>query len=338
MVVKVGINGFGRTGRLAVRAAEKNKDVQVVMVNTRSSNTEMMAHLLKYDSSHRTFDAKVEAEDDIVKVNGHDIKFNCCSDDISNIPWGDNDVDIVIESTGAFKTGPKAAGHIKGGAKKVIISAPAKEIDATFVLGVNEGTYDPGRHNIVSNASCTTNCLAPVAKVLHDALTIEKGMCTTIHSYTISQRTLDGSHKSDFRRTRAAAVNMIPTTTGAAKAVGLVLPELDGKLDGMSVRVPTPDASIVDLVCKVENKTTIDEINSLYKEAAKGKLEGILDYTKIPLVSSDYISSPFSAIVDGPITNVRGDDLVKVFAWYDNEMGYSSRLIDLAAYMAKQGL
>ena len=337
MVLKIGINGFGRTGRLAMRAAEGRKDVEVAMVNTRSKDAEQMAHLYKYDSVHGVLDKRVEAAEDAIIVDGRKVRLTAVSDNLANIPWGDAGVDIVIESTGKFRKGPDAAAHLKAGAKKVIISAPGKEVDATLVLGVNEDTYDPRKHNVVSNASCTTNCLAPVAKVLNDALTIERGFCTTIHAYTGDQRILDGSHKKDYRRARAAAMSMIPTSTGAAKATGLVIPELKGKLDGVAVRVPTPDVSIVDLVAKVGKSTTKDEVNQIYKKAAQGKLEGILKYTELPLVSVDYTSAAESAIVDGLLTNVL-DDLVKIFAWYDNEMGYSARLIDLAAFMAEKGL
>ncbi len=337
MTVRIGINGFGRTGRLAMRAAEGRKDVEVVMVNTRSSDNEQMAHLYKYDSVHGILGKEVRATDDGISVDGREVKFTAISDSLANIPWGENGVDIVIESTGKFRKGPQAADHLKAGAKKVIISAPGKDVDATFVLGVNEDTYDPDKHNVVSNASCTTNCLAPVAKVLNGALEIKSGFCTTIHAYTGDQRLLDGSHKKDFRRARAAAMSMVPTSTGAAKATGLVIPELKGKLDGVAVRVPTPDVSIVDLVAKVGRETSVEEINSIYKKAAAGKLKGILSYTEVPLVSVDYTTTMDSAIVDGLMTNVIGD-LVKVFAWYDNEMGYSARLIDLAAFMAEKGL
>jgi glyceraldehyde 3-phosphate dehydrogenase len=333
MVVRIGINGFGRTGRLAMRAAEGRKDVEVVMINTRSSDAEQMAYLYKYDSVHGTLHKNVEAKDDNMTVDGRKIKLTAVSDDISKIPWGDNKVDVVLECTGKFKKGPDAAGHLKGGAKKVIISAPGKECDATFVLGVNEDAYDKDKHNVVSNASCTTNCLAPVARVLNDALGIEKGFCTTIHAYTGDQRLLDGSHKKDFRRARAAAMSMVPTSTGAAKAVGEVIPALKGKMDGVAIRVPTPDVSIVDLAATVSKSTSAEEVNALFKKAASGSLKGILGYNELPLVSVDFTSSPLSGIVDGPLTKVIGGNFVKVFAWYDNEMGYSTRLVDLAAFM-----
>jgi len=335
MVVKVGINGFGRTGRLAMRAAENNPNVEVVMINTRSGDAEQMAYLYKYDSVHGVLDKEVVGKGELMTVDGRKVKLSCCTDDISKIPWTDAKVDVVIESTGKYTNGPAAAGHMDAGAKKVIISAPGKECDATFVLGVNEDSYDKDKHNIVSNASCTTNCLAPVAKLLNDEFTIEKGFATTIHAYTGDQRILDGSHKKDFRRARAAALSMIPTSTGAAKATGKVIPDLAGKLDGIAVRVPTPDVSIVDLVAKVEKKTSIEEVNALFKKAANGKLKGILKYDEEPLVSIDYTSSPYSGIVDGLSTKVTEGDLVKAFVWYDNEMGYSSRLIDLAAFMMK---
>jgi glyceraldehyde 3-phosphate dehydrogenase len=337
MVVKIGINGFGRTGRLAMRAAEEIGDAEVVMINTRSSDAEQMAYLYKYDSVHGILDKEVEAADGFMTVDGRKVILSAVSDDISHIPWGDNGVDIVIDSTGKFKTGPKAKGHLDAGAKKVIISAPGKEVDNTIVLGVNEDSYNPEKDNIVSNASCTTNCLAPVAKVLNDALGIESGFCTTIHAYTGDQRILDGSHKKDFRRARACAMSMIPTSTGAAKATGKVIPELKGKLDGVAVRVPTPDVSIVDLAATVEKATTVDEVNQLYKDAATGKLNGILAYNELPLVSCDYTSSSYSGIIDGSLTKVVGDKFVKLFAWYDNEMGYSTRLIDLAVFMDKKG-
>ncbi len=321
-----------------MRAAEDNPGVEVVMINTRSSDAEQMAYLYKYDSVHGILDKEITGVEGLMTIDKRKVKLTAVSDDISNIPWGDNGVDIVLECTGKYKTGPKCQGHLDAGAKKVIISAPGKEVDGTFVLGVNEGEYDPKSHNVVSNASCTTNCLAPVAKVLDDALTIEKGFCTTIHAYTGDQRLLDGSHKKDFRRARAAAMSMIPTSTGAAKAVGLVIPSLKGKLDGVAIRVPTPDVSIVDLVAKVSKQATVEEINALYKGAADGKLKGLLKYDEEPLVSVDYTGSRYSGIVDGTSTKVSGSDLVKIFAWYDNEMGYSARLIDLAKFMGDKGL
>ncbi len=338
MVLRIGINGFGRTGRLAMRAAEDRKDVEVVMLNTRSSNVDMMAYLYKYDSVHGILDKDVRAEGDHLLVNNRAIRLTSISDDISKIPWGEEEVDIVIEATGKFRRGPEAAKHLDAGAKRVIISAPGKEVDATIVMGVNEGVYNPEKHRVVSNASCTTNCLAPVAMVLNDALGIEKGFCTTIHAYTGDQRLLDGSHKKDFRRARAAAMSMVPTSTGAAKATGEVIPSLKGKMDGIAIRVPTPDVSIVDLTAMVRRDTTPEEVNNLYQDAAAGKLRGILDYRDDPLVSVDYTSSSYSAVVDGILTKVTSGNLVKVFAWYDNEMAYSTRLIDLAVYMGKQGL
>jgi len=334
MVVRIGINGFGRTGRLAMRAAEDRSDVDVVMVNTRSADAAQMAYLYKYDSVHGTLEKEVKAGDGCFYVDGKKVILSSCSE-LKDIPWGENKVDIVIESTGKFKKKSECEAHLEGGAKKVIISAPGKECP-TLVLGVNEGEYDKSM-DVVSNASCTTNCLAPVAKVLNDAFGIEKGFCTTIHAYTGDQRILDGSHKKDFRRARACAMSMIPTTTGAAKATGLVIPELKGKLDGVAVRVPTPDVSIVDLAAKVGKKTSVEEVNKVFKEAA-GKMKGILGYSEEPLVSVDYTSSKLSGIVDGLLTRVVDGDFVKVVAWYDNEMGYSARLVDLAAYMAKKGL
>ncbi len=337
MVVRIGINGFGRTGRLAMRAALGRKDVEVVMVNTRTADPEQMAYLLKYDSVHGILPDEVKAGDGCFYVGGKKVILNGEAGELSNIPWGENKVDVVIESTGKFKTGPTTRGHLEGGAKKVIISAPGKELDNTIVLGVNEDTYTP-EQNIVSNASCTTNCLAPVAKVLNDAFGIEKGFATTIHSYTGDQRLLDGSHKKDLRRARSAAMSMIPTSTGAAKATCLVIPELKGKLDGVAIRVPTPDVSIVDLAAKLTKETTAEEINATFKRVSEGKLAGIIAYSKEPLVSVDYVSTPYSAIIDSQLTSVTGGDLAKVFAWYDNEMGYSTRLVDLATFMAKKGL
>ena len=332
MAVKVGINGFGRIGRLVYRALE-NKDIEIVAVND-ITDSKTLAHLLKYDSVHGVFPKEIKVEGDFVHVG--DDKFRVFAvRNPAEIPWKDFDVDIVIESTGLFRQREKAAEHLKAGVKKVIISAPAKgEVDATIVMGVNEEIYNPEKHHVVSNASCTTNCLAPVAKILHDNWVIKRGLMTTIHSYTNDQKILDLPH-SDLRRARAAAVSMIPTTTGAAKAVGLVLPELKGKLDGMAVRVPTPNVSLIDLVVETEKATSAEEINAKMKEASENALKGILAYTEEPLVSCDFIDNPHSSIFDALTTKVIDGTFVKVLSWYDNEFGYSSRTVDLAVLMAK---
>lgn len=336
MGVKIGINGFGRIGRYLLRVIHnKGLNVDVVAINARS-DVNMYAHLLKYDSVHGKFPGTVEVRGDNLIVDGKEIKMLRITDDLSKIPWGELGVDIVMETTGKFRDKESCMKHLQAGAKKVIISAPGKGVDATIVMGVNEETYDPQNHHIISNASCTTNCLAPVVKVIHDHFKIKKGFMTTVHSYTMDQRLLDGSHKKDFRRARAAAMSMVPTTTGAAIAVTKVIPDLEGKLDGVSIRVPTPDVSIVDLVAKVEKKTTIEEVNSVLKEAAEGKLKGILAYTEEPLVSVDYVGDSHSAIVDAKLTNVIDHDLIKVFAWYDNEAGFSYRMMDLALYVAER--
>lgn len=335
MTVKVGINGFGRIGRLVFRAALNNPEVEVVAINDLTS-AETNAHLLKYDSIHGILNADVKAVGDKISVNGKEVKIYA-EREPKNLPWGELGVDVVVESTGFFTDATKAAAHIEGGAKKVIISAPAKNEDITIVLGVNEDKYDPANHNIISNASCTTNCLAPVAKVLNDKFTIKRGLMTTVHSYTNDQKILDQAHK-DLRRARAAGMSIIPTTTGAAKAVSLVLPELNGKLNGFAMRVPTPDSSIVDLVAELEKNVTVDEINAALKEAAEGDMKGVLAYSDEPLVSTDYIGNPNSSIVDGLSTMVIEDNMVKVVSWYDNEWGYSNRVVDLVAYVAKKGL
>ena len=334
-MVKVGINGFGRIGRLVFRAALNNPDVQVVAVND-LTDVKTLAHLLKYDSTHGTLDAKVEVGEDSIIVNGRPVRV-FAERDPGALPWKDYGVEIVVESTGIFTKREKAALHLNGGAKKVIISAPATDEDITIVLGVNEDKYDPAKHTIISNASCTTNCLAPMAKVLHEKFGIVKGLMTTVHSYTNDQPVLDLPHK-DLRRTRAAAQNIIPTTTGAAKAVGLVLPELKGKLTGLSLRVPTPDVSVTDLVAVLARDVTVEEVNAALKEAAEGPMKGILAYSEEPLVSSDYIGSTASSTIDALSTMVMGGNLVKVVSWYDNEWGYSNRVVDLAAYIAKKGL
>lgn len=335
MAVRVGINGFGRIGRIVYRAASGNPAIDVVVVND-LADVKTNAHLLKYDSVHGIFPGKVEARDGEIVVDDKSIKV-LSEKDPAAIPWASLDVDIVIESSGVFTSAEKAAGHLKGGAKKVIITAPAKGEDITIVMGVNEESYDPAKHNILSNASCTTNCLAPVAKVIHENFKITRGLMTTVHSYTNDQRTLDLMHK-DLRRARAAGLSMIPTTTGAAKAIGKVLPELNGKLNGFSMRVPTPNVSVVDLVVDVEKSASVEEVNSALKAAAEGPLAAILAYTEEPLVSKDFNGDPHSAIVDALSTMVMDGTMVKVIAWYDNEWAYSLRVVDLAAYIARKGL
>lgn len=336
MSIKVGINGFGRIGRNSLKAAfEKHPEIEVVAIND-LYDTKTLAHLFKYDSVFGVFDGEVEAKESSFVVNGKEIKI-FAEKDPENIPWGDLGVDIVIESTGIFRSKEQAQKHINAGAKKVIISAPAKNEDITIVLGVNEDKYNPKEHHIISNASCTTNCLAPVAKVLMDNFGIEKGLMNTIHSYTNDQRILDLPHK-DLRRARAAALSIIPTTTGAAKAVALVIPELEGKLNGFALRVPTPTVSIVDLSCQLQKSATAEQINEALKEAAEGKMKGVLGYTEEPLVSMDFKGSPYSSIVDALSTMVIQDDFIKVIAWYDNEWGYSHRVMDLAEYIAEKGL
>ncbi len=333
MAIRVGINGFGRIGRNVFRAAFGQEDIEFVAVND-LTDAKTLAHLLKYDSVHRQFPHAVEAKDDAIVVGGKEIKV-LAEKDPADLPWGELGVDYVVESTGFFTQAEKAKAHLDAGAKKVIISAPAKNEDITIVMGVNHELYDPARHHIVSNASCTTNCLAPVAKVLDEAFGIVRGLMTTVHSYTNDQRILDLPHK-DLRRARAAALNIIPTTTGAAVAVGLVLPHLKGKLDGFALRVPTPDVSMVDLVAELKKPASAEEINAALKAAAEGSLKGILGYTEEPLVSGDFIGDARSSIVDGSMTTVMDGNFVKVFAWYDNEWGYSNRVVDLIRYMASR--
>ncbi|MBQ3113870.1 MAG: type I glyceraldehyde-3-phosphate dehydrogenase [Phascolarctobacterium sp.] len=335
MMTKVGINGFGRIGREVFRVAFTNPEVEIVAVND-LTDAETLAHLLKYDSVHGTFPHEVTVDGDYIVVDGKKVKV-LAQTDPAKLPWGELGVEIVVESTGRFTEGPKAAAHIKAGAKKVIISAPAKQEDITIVMGVNEDKYDPEKHNIISNASCTTNCLAPFTKVLMEKFGIESGLMTTVHSYTNDQRILDLPHK-DLRRARAAACSIIPTTTGAAKAVALVLPELKGKLNGFAMRVPTPNVSITDLTVLLQKDTTAEEINAALKEAAEGKLKGILGYNELPLVSRDYNGCPLSSIVDGLSTMMVGPRMAKVVSWYDNEWGYSNRVVDLACYIAAKGL
>lgn len=330
-MTKIGINGFGRIGRNVFRAAVGNKNVEIVAVND-LTDAATLAHLLKYDSVHGSFNGTVEAKENAIVVNGKEIKV-LAEKDPAQLPWGQLGVEIVIESTGRFTEADKAGAHLKGGAKKVIISAPAKGEDITIVMGVNENKYNPAEHNILSNASCTTNCLAPVVKVLHDSFTIQRGLMTTVHSYTNDQQILDLPHK-DLRRARAAAMSIIPTTTGAAKAVTLVLPELKGKLNGFAMRVPTPNVSVVDFVADLGKSVTVEEVNASMKKAAEGPLKGILAYTDEPLVSRDFNGNPHSSIVDGLSTMVLDGNMVKVVAWYDNEWAYSCRVVDLAAYIA----
>jgi len=333
MSIRVGINGFGRIGRNFLRASANDPAIEIMAVND-ITDAKTLAHLLKYDTVLGHFKGTVSVDGDSIVVNGRKIKV-LAEKEVGNLPWKDLGVEIVIESTGRYTKRPDVIQHIeKGGARKVIVSAPAADPDATLVMGVNEKTYDPAKHYVISNASCTTNCLAPVTKVLHETWGIEKGFMTTIHSYTNDQKILDAPHK-DLRRARAAAVAQIPTTTGAAKAVGLVLPELKGKIDGIAIRVPTPNVSIVDLVAVLKNKATAEEINAAFVKASKGDLKGILAYTDEPLVSVDFMSNPNSAIVDGLSTKVIGNDLIKVLAWYDNEWGYSCRLVDLVKYISK---
>ncbi len=334
-MTKVGINGFGRIGREVFRVAFTNPDVEVVAVND-LTDAETLAHLLKYDSVHGTFPHEVTVDGDCIVVDGKKVQV-LAQTDPAKLPWGELGVEIVVESTGRFTDGPKAAAHIEAGAKKVIISAPAKQEDITIVMGVNEDKYDPAKHHIISNASCTTNCLAPFTKVLMEKFGIESGLMTTVHSYTNDQRILDLPHK-DLRRARAAACSIIPTTTGAAKAVALVLPELKGKLNGFAMRVPTPNVSITDLTVLLQKDTTAEEINAALKEASEGKLKGILGYNELPLVSRDYNGCPLSSIVDGLSTMMVGPRMAKVVSWYDNEWGYSNRVVDLACYIAAKGL
>lgn len=334
MTLKLAINGFGRIGRLVFRTAVKRQDIEIVAVND-LTDAAMLAHLLKYDSVHGTFDAEVTSEGEYLVVDGKNVRVYA-EKDPANLPWGELDVDIVIESTGRFTNYEAAHKHVEAGAKKVIVSAPGKEMP-TYVMGVNHENYDATHDVIVSNASCTTNCLAPVAKVLDEQFGIKRGMMTTVHSYTNDQRILDLPHK-DYRRARAAAQSMIPTTTGAAVAVAKVLPQLKGKLDGMAIRVPTPNVSLVDLVVELEKEVNAETVNEALREASEHELKGILAYSELPLVSIDYNGNVSSSTVDSLSTMVLEGNLVKVLAWYDNESGYSTRVVDLAEYMAEQGL
>ncbi len=337
MSVKVAINGFGRIGRLVYRQSLKHDEIDIVAVND-LTDPKMLAHLLKYDSVHGVFPGEVKVEGDKI-IAGRDSFTVSCQPDPLKLPWKELGVDIVIESTGFFRTREKAAYHIQAGAKKVLISAPAKGkpgADLTVVYGVNSDLYDPKVHDVVSTASCTTNCLAPVAKVINDTFGIDAGIMTTIHAYTNDQRILDLPH-SDMRRARAAAVNVIPTTTGAAAAVSLVIPELKGKLDGMAVRVPVPDGSLVDLVCNLKTDATEETVNQAMKKASETSLKGVLQYTDEPIVSSDIVGNPYSSIFDSGITKMIGPRMLKVLSWYDNEFGYSSRMVDMLLLMAAKG-
>ncbi|WP_339147779.1 MULTISPECIES: type I glyceraldehyde-3-phosphate dehydrogenase [unclassified Sutcliffiella] len=335
MAVKIGINGFGRIGRNVFRAALNNSEVEVVAVND-LTDANMLAHLLKYDSVHGKLAADVKVDGDNLVVDGKTIKVTA-ERDPAKLSWGELGVEVVVESTGFFTKRADAAKHLEAGAKKVIISAPASDEDITIVMGVNEDKYDADNHNVISNASCTTNCLAPFAKILNDKFGIKRGMMTTVHSYTNDQQILDLPHK-DYRRARAAAENIIPTTTGAAKAVSLVLPELKGKLNGGAMRVPTPNVSLVDLVAELDKDVTAEEVNAAFQAAAEGELKGILGYSEEPLVSGDYNGNPESSTIDALSTMVMEGNMVKVISWYDNESGYSHRVVDLAKYIAAKGL
>ncbi len=333
MGAKVGINGFGRIGRLVFRAALNDPTIEIVAVND-ITNAKTLAHLLKYDSIHRTLPQEITAGEDSFTIGGKTIKVTAEMDP-ANLPWKSLGVDIVLECTGKFTEKEKAAKHISAGAKKVLISAPAKGHDGTFVRGINFDKYDPAKHHIVSIGSCTTNCLAPITKVLHDNFTIKRGFMTTIHSYTNDQRILDLPHK-DLRRARAAAMSMIPTTTGAAKAISEVIPEMKGRLDGVAVRVPTPDGSLVDLAVEVEKPTSVQDVNAAMKKAAEGSMKGVLKYTEDPIVSCDVIGDSHSSVFDSLSTMVIGGTLVKVFSWYDNEWGFSCRMLDMIKLLAGQ--
>ena len=332
MAIRVGINGFGRIGRLVFRGGFKDREIEWVAVND-ITNPKTLAHLLKYDSSYGILDAEVKADEDFIEIDGKKVKV-LSERDPANLPWKELGVDVVVESTGLFRDRESAQKHLKAGAKKVIISAPAKNPDVTIVLGVNHKMYDKEKHNIISNASCTTNCLAPLSKVLDDNFGIKRGLMTTVHSYTNDQKLLDLPHK-DLRRARAAAVSMIPTTTGAAIAIGEVIPKLNGKMNGMSLRVPTPTVSIVDLVAELEKEVSIESINEAYKKASENELKGILEYCDKPLVSKDFVGNPHSAIFDALSTYIVEKKMVKVLGWYDNEWAYSLRVVDLIKYIMK---
>jgi len=331
MTIRVGINGFGRIGRCVARALQAHKDVEIVLIND-LTNAATLAHLLKYDSVHGTLSTQVEARENALVVGGKSIQVTAISNP-AEIPWGQNKVDVVLECTGRFTKGEEVATHIRAGARKVILSAPGKAVDKTIVIGVNDNEYNINEHHVLSNGSCTTNCLAPVALTLHEAFGIRKGLMTTIHSYTNDQRILDLPH-SDLRRARAAALSMIPTSTGAAKAISEVIPALKGKLNGIAVRVPTPNVSLVDVTFEFEKSATAEQVNAALKSAAEGRLKGILGYSTEPLVSCDFNGSSFSSVVDAEYTTVIGDNMVKILSWYDNEMGFSNRMIDLTRLVA----
>ena len=333
MAIRIGINGFGRIGRMAFRAMLGKKEVEVVAVND-ITDAKTLAHLLKHDSIHGSLKHQVKAEGNQIMLDGHAFRV-IAERDPAKLPWKELKVDVVIESTGLFTAREKAALHLSAGARKVVISAPADGVDVTLCMGVNQQAYDPGKHHVISNASCTTNCLAPAAKVLHENFGIVHGLMTTIHSYTSDQMLQDGPHK-DLRRARAAALSMVPTSTGAAKAIGLVLPMLNGKLDGIAIRVPTPNVSVVDLTATVERDADESSVNAAMKKAAEGELRGILAYSDEPLVSVDFNGNPHSSIFDAPLTKVLGKRLVKIFSWYDNEWGYSNRLADVTAFVASK--
>jgi glyceraldehyde 3-phosphate dehydrogenase len=335
MTLKIAINGFGRIGRVVFREALKQEEVEVVAVND-LTDAAMLAHLLKYDSVHGVFEAEVSSDEDSLIVNGRKVRVYAEKDPAA-LPWGELDIDVVIDSTGVFRDKEKLSKHLEAGAKKVILSSPAKGDITTLVMGVNHESYDSEKDDIVSNASCTTNCLAPVVKVLHDQFGVKRGLMTTVHSYTNDQRILDLPHE-DYRRARAAAESMIPTTTGAASAVTKVIPELKGKLDGMAVRVPTPNVSLVDFVAELDKDVSVEEVNKAFKNASENELKGFLYYNEIPLVSSDYNGNTASSTVDGLSTMVLENNMVKVISWYDNESAYSARCIDLALHMYRQGL
>ena len=334
MGIRVAINGFGRVGRYIVRACIGYDDIDIVAINSRAK-PEILAHLLRYDSVHGKIDADVSVAGSDLIVNGKKIQVTNVTKNLADLPWGQLRVDIVLESTGKFRKKDDLSAHIKAGAKKVILAVPGKGVDGTFVMGVNEGHYDPKKHHIISNASCTTNCLAPVAKVLHENFKIVRGLMTTIHAYTMDQRLLDGSHK-DLRRGRAAALSIVPTSTGAATAVGEVIPDLKGKLNGIALRVPTPNVSLVDLAVEVERPVTVKEVNGSLKAASQSYLKDIMAFCEEELVSVDFTSSPYSSIVDAPLTSVMDGTFVKVFAWYDNESGYACRMRDLALYIGRE--
>ena len=337
MATRIGINGFGRIGRQVLRASmERHPDkLEVVAVND-LTNAKTNAHLFKYDTSYGVYPGTVAAEENALVIDGKEVQV-LAERDPAGIPWGDLGVDIVVESTGIFTDAAKAAGHLTGGAKKVIISAPARGEDVMVVLGVNQEKYDPASHNILSNASCTTNCIATMVKVLHDNFTVQRGLMTTVHAYTNDQRILDQAH-DDLRRARAAAQNIIPTTTGAARAVGVIMPELQGKIHGMALRVPVSTGSITDFVAEVGKSVSVEEVNAAFKEASESSLKGIMDYTEDPIVSSDIVYNPHSCIFDALSTMVMGDNMVKILGWYDNEWGYSCRTADLCAFLVDKGL